>query len=418
MTAALRRPGFRLLFTGLVVSLVGDATMLLVPGILVHDLTGSAGAAGLTILFFILPVCAAPVFGWAIDRFRRKRLLVVACLLSAVALTPLLMVDDRTDRWIVYAVSAAMGASSACVSGTVTALLADLLPADLLPDANAAIHTVRQGLRLGGPLLGAVLYSAVGVGAVAVLDTVSFLVAAALFGAVRVTGPAPPRSPVTFVPGLTAGVRLVVADPALRRAMIATCALFFAGGVGESALYVLIDDGLDRPPAFLGVLATTTGVGTVLGGLLAARLIRRHGELAAVGAGVVAYGAATVGLSVPALPAVLGAAVVLGVGLTVPLVGRVTLLQRSAPSHLLGRATTACDAAGAVCQVVAIAAGAALVTVVSYRLLLTTLGALTLAAAAYTWLGAALTPPRNRRDRHTVPSPGFPGGPASIRSTV
>src|SRR5687768_4865462 len=66
------RPQFRLLFAALVVSMVGDSSMMLVPPIAMRDLTGSAGAAGLTVLFFMLPICAAPAFGWAIDRLARR----------------------------------------------------------------------------------------------------------------------------------------------------------------------------------------------------------------------------------------------------------------------------------------------------------------------------------------------------------
>jgi MFS family permease len=399
--AALRQRDFRLLFVGLVVSMVGDSTLLLVPGILMKDLTGSAGAAGLTVLFFMLPICAAPAFGWLIDRIDRRTVLISACVLSSAALLPLLAVDDRSDWWIVYAVSAAMGASYVCVFGAVTALVKDLLPVELLAEANGVIQAVRQGLRIGGPLLGAALYATFGIGAVALLDMATFAVSAAIFTLLPEREPgepdaAPPDRPgrpgpwSAFLTEVTAGARVIVRDAAVRRSVIAIGVLFLAGGVAESAIFAIVSDGLHRPPAFVGVLATMTGIGAVFGGLLAAALIRSSGELAAIGAGIAVYGLATIAMAVPALSAVLGASVAIGVGMTVPVVGRVTLLQRSTPSRLLGRAATAYDAIGGVCQVVSIAAGAALVTVVSYRLLLPALGVLALAAAGYAFRGAAL----------------------------
>jgi len=388
MITALRHPGFRIVFAGLVVSMVGDSALLLVPGILINDVTGSAGAAGLTILFFLLPICAAPTFGWLIDRARRRTFLVATCVLSAVALLPLLAVDGRDDWPIVYAVSAAMGASYVCVFGAVTVLLKDLLPEHLLAGANSAIQTVRQGLRLGGPAFGAAVYATAGIGAVAVLDAVSFLAAAAVFALIRPPEPASaPRQPVTRAE-LTAGMRLIAGNLAVRRSVIVVCVLFLAGGVGESAIFVVVTDGLHRPSAFVGVLATTTGIGAVLGGLAAAPLIHRTGELTTIAAGVAVFGLAVIGMSVPVLPVVVAAAVGTGVGLTVPIVGRVTLLQRTAPSHLLGRANTASDAIGGIIQVIAIGAGAALVTVVDYRLLLPALGTAVLAAAGYAHRGA------------------------------
>jgi MFS family permease len=412
--AALRHRDFRLLFVGLVVSMIGDSALLLVPGILMADLTGSAGAAGLTVLFFMLPICAAPAFGWLIDRVDRRSVLISACVLSAGALLPLLAVDDRTDWWIVYGVSAAMGASYVCVFGAVTALVKDLLPVELLADANGVIQAVRQGLRIGGPLLGAALYAAFGIGAVALLDMASFAVAAAVFTLLPECEAAPDEPEVpppessappvprryAFLTEVTAGARVIVRDVAVRRSVIAIGVLFLAGGVAESAIFAIVSDGLHRPPAFVGVLATMTGIGAVLGGLVAALLIRRTGELAAIGAGIAVYALATIAIAMPTMPAVLGAAVAIGVGMTVPVVGRVTLLQRSTPSRLLGRAATAYDAIGGICQVVSIAAGAALVTVVSYRLLLPALGLLALAAAGYAFRGAGLT-----RAASTRPAP-------------
>lgn len=393
MISALRRPQFRLLFAGLVVSMVGDSAMMLVPAILLKDLTGSAGAAGLTVMFFMLPVCAAPAFGWIIDRFPRRTVLVVTCLVSVVALVPLLSVDGRKDWWTVYAVSAAMGASYVCVFGSVTALVKDLVAEHELAGANSAVQTVRQGLRVGGPLLGAALYTLAGIGPVALLNMASFLVAALIFGLLRVGGSPPPGSRFVLWTEVTAGIRVITATAPVRRSVVALCVLFLAGGVAESAIFAVVTEGLGRPSAFVGVLATTTGIGAIVGGLVATRVITRHGELAAIAAGAAVYGLATIGMSVPALPAVTGAAAATGAGLTIPFIARITLLQRSAPARLIGRATTAYDAVGGISQVVSIAAGAVLVSVFSYRLLLPVMGVVVLSAALYAWRGADLTRP-------------------------
>lgn len=43
-----------------------------------------------------------PVIGFVVDRFRRKPFLVVALLISALGLSPLLLIDGREDLWILY----------------------------------------------------------------------------------------------------------------------------------------------------------------------------------------------------------------------------------------------------------------------------------------------------------------------------
>lgn len=73
MLAVLRRPDFRMLFAGVVATMVGESALLLVLAIWVKDLTGSSSLAGLTLFMIVAPALAAPVLGWVVDRFRAGR---------------------------------------------------------------------------------------------------------------------------------------------------------------------------------------------------------------------------------------------------------------------------------------------------------------------------------------------------------
>jgi len=161
MRAVLRLPDFRLLFAGLSASMVGDALMLLVYAIWVKSLTGSNGAAGLVTLFIALPYVMAPLGGRLVDRFRRRPFLVVANLASALMLLPLLAVRTARDVWIIYLVAALYGLSSVTIAAALNGLLKELLADELLATANGVLQTVREGLRLGGPLAGAALFAGV-----------------------------------------------------------------------------------------------------------------------------------------------------------------------------------------------------------------------------------------------------------------
>ena len=70
------------------------------------------------------------------DRVRRRPLLIVTNLATAVAVLPLLFVHDRGDVWIIYAVTAAYGFSFTVLGAGLLGLLATMLPADELADAN------------------------------------------------------------------------------------------------------------------------------------------------------------------------------------------------------------------------------------------------------------------------------------------
>lgn len=164
MRTVLRRPDFRLLFGGLLASMTAESILLLALAIWVKDLTGSDGLAGATIFAVVAPMTLAPLVGWFVDRYPRRPFFVAANLVTAVLLTPLFAVRDAGDVWLVYAVAALYGLSYIALSAALSGLIRQLVPVELLAEANGALQTVRQGLRLIGPLAGAALYTAIGGG--------------------------------------------------------------------------------------------------------------------------------------------------------------------------------------------------------------------------------------------------------------
>ncbi|MGH3375060.1 MAG: MFS transporter, partial [Actinoallomurus sp.] len=281
MRAVLRVPDFRLLLSGLAASMAGDALMMLVFGIWTKDLTGSSGAAGLVTLFIALPYLAAPLGGRLVDRFRRRPFLVVVNLASALSLLPLFAVRTPGDVWIIYTVAALYGLSSVSVTAALNGLLKDLLADELLATANGALRTVGEGLRLGGPLAGAALFAAFGGAAVATIDALTFLVAAVAIARMRLREEPPVRTGPYRLRELTAGLSHIRGEAAVRRMLTAASVAFLVVGLNESVFFAVVDHGLHRPPSFIGVLASAQGAGSIAGGLGAARLIGRVGELGA-----------------------------------------------------------------------------------------------------------------------------------------
>lgn len=399
MRAVLRLPAFRLLFAGLAASMVGDALLMLVYAIWVKSLTGSNGAAGLVTLFMAVPYALAPLGGWLVDRFRRRPFLVVANLASALMLLPLFLVRDAADVWIIYMVAALYGISSVTIAAALSGLLKELLADELLADANGALQTVKEGLRLGGPLAGAALFATFGGAAVAAIDAVTFLIAAAAIARIQLREEPPVPSGLHWLSELTAGLTHIRKTAALRRMTVATAIGFLVIGINESVLFAVVGQGLHRPPAFIGVLASAQGVGAIAGGLLVARLARAVGDLAAISIGMAAFGLGDALCALPWLPVILMGKVIGGLGLTVMIVGFTTLIQRHTPRPLIGRVSTAAETLVSGPQTISIAAGAALVSVVDYRLLLAVVTAGMLSAATYLWSARQLTtPPRCGQD--------------------
>ena len=132
----------------------------------------------MTVPFFAAGALLAPLGGLLADRVRRRPLMIVAdCALGAIVLV-LLLVHDRGDAWLIYAVAFAYGALGTVFFPARAALLKVMLPEELLADANGALTATREGLRIIAPLAGAGLYTILGGGAVAVLDSATFAASA------------------------------------------------------------------------------------------------------------------------------------------------------------------------------------------------------------------------------------------------
>ncbi|HEV2457926.1 MAG TPA: MFS transporter, partial [Ktedonobacterales bacterium] len=102
MIATLRRPSFTLLWLGGLISLAGDWVLSVGLPIYVFLLTHSVLATSLMLLASSVPnVLLGSVAGVFVDRWDRKRTMVITNALLALGLLPLLLVRSLDRVWIV-----------------------------------------------------------------------------------------------------------------------------------------------------------------------------------------------------------------------------------------------------------------------------------------------------------------------------
>jgi MFS family permease len=419
--AAFGQPGFRLLFTGLLASKIGDSLMLIVLAVWVKELTGSNGAAGLTFFFLALPSLVAPPIGMMVDRFRRRTMLFWGNLASALAVAPLLLVHDRGDVWILYAVAFLYGISFIALPAGVNGLLKEMLPDELLVDANASLSTSKEALRLVGPLIGAGLYTAFGGGTVAVLDAATFVIAALVVRALKVPEDLPVREEAHLRDEVMAGVRHIRRDGVLLHTLIAIGVALLVIGFMESAVFSMVD-AFDKPASWVGVVVSVQGVGAVAGGLCSSMIVKRLGEANTVCASLFCFaGGLAICAASPLLSVVFAGVAVLGFALPVFIVAFNTLMQRRTPNRLMGRVSAAADVVLGTPQAISIAVGALLVSLVSYRTMYWMCGGVIALSAAYLVIAlgrvdaAVLT---TTADVEAVDSSGRDGEPDRTPATV
>ncbi|KPV48044.1 hypothetical protein SE17_40190, partial [Kouleothrix aurantiaca] len=106
MLAPLRNRNFALLWLGGMISFAGDWAMLIALPVFIYDLTGSAMATGGAFIALSLPrLLFASLAGVFVDRWDRRRTMIIANLLSAAVLLLLLPVHAASQLWLVYAVA-------------------------------------------------------------------------------------------------------------------------------------------------------------------------------------------------------------------------------------------------------------------------------------------------------------------------
>lgn len=380
---------FRRLFTSSTVTSFGETAVYLSLAIWVKDLTGSNAAAGIVFLAITAPGLFAPLLGHVVDRVSRRRLMVGMDLAMAALFLTLLAVHRADQVWIIYVVTFAYGILSA--SPAPPALLKDVLPSEDAAAARSLILAVGEGVRIVSPAVGAGVYVAFGGNALALLGAATFVIAALLLASVPIVESEPEPADEPFRTSVAAGFRFVRGVPLLLRLSVTTLAFMAVVGLLETAIFAA-NQGLGQQAAFLGVITSVQGGGSVLGGLVAGRVVNRWDESRATAVG---YGLLAGGLLLCLLgnvPLFLAGALCFGLGLPFVMIALGTALHLYTPARLQGRANAAVSSVTGAAQAVSIAAGAALIGVLGYQVMYLLMAATAVVCAASMLVGRVSRP--------------------------
>jgi MFS family permease len=410
----LRTPAFRWLVTSQGLAMLADVALTLALGVWINTLTGSAAAAGTVFVFFAFPTMLGPLAGPVIDRFSRRNVLVSANLVLAAAVLSLLTVTTTADVWVINTVAAFYGAGQQVIFAARSSLVPSVVEPAALESGNGLLESLRQSLRVIGPVAGTSVFVAFGGPALALTVAGFLLASTVLLLRVPPDHPTGKHAPGGALHTLTRGLRILWYTPELRRLMRIYVITFGAAGLLEVSMFALVHHGLHQPAGFVGVLATAEGAGSLLAGVTIATLTRRVGLGKTQAA---ALAAMTAGLALLAFPlgAIIAAAgfALFGLGLVGFLVSYITIIQQRAAPHEHGTAFLAAEAVGNLPFVASLATAAGLLTLVGYRTLL--IGSFAALSLATLWV--SLFPLLRRRTQPADPPVPEVGWPSWSRTT-
>ncbi|RGC65858.1 Major Facilitator Superfamily protein [Micromonospora sp. MW-13] len=373
----------------------GSSAMSLVAGIWILDLTGSTGLAALAGLCVYAPVLAGPWLGGLLDRASRRSLVMAVNLALATVLLSLLTVRGPGQTWLIFLASCAYGVSYVLIDAGETALLPSALSPAELGDVNGWRSSAQEGMKLVAPLAGAGLYAWRGGHAVVLLSAAMPVLVAILYAAVRLKQ-TPPDLPTEQQRGLRAGLAVLLAQRATRVTVALAAVSIAMSGFTTAANYAIVTGTLGLPTTFLGVLFSAQGAGSIIGGLIAGRLIARWGPVTVGVAGTTLFAVNCLVRCLPWWPGTVVASVVAGIGLPWALVAAVTAVQTHTPTAMLGRVAGTANTAMFGPIVLAIPLGSAAVQL-GDRPTLVVAAAFCLAST----VGVACRPRRQREEERT-----------------
>ena len=286
-------PAFRRLWTAGLISDTGDWLLFIALPLVVFQLTGSALGTSIAFLLELIPAVAlAPLAARLVGRFDRRWIMVAVNVGQALALLPLLWVDELGDLPLAYAVIFVHASLSTLFEPAKNTLLPELVDTDRLVSANALIGLNQNLGRLVGGPLGGVLLAVGDLGLIVAVDALTYVVSAILIATLpAVAAPAETHSPEEGAAPRPAGLLTAFRLPRLEGAF----AVIFVSSVAQGmflVLFVLFALGpLRGSDADVGLLRGIQAIGAVVAGVVLGFLVRGSSPRALTALSLFAFGA-------------------------------------------------------------------------------------------------------------------------------
>jgi MFS family permease len=311
----------------------------------IRELTGEPDplALGGIGLARFLPVIIFSLVGGAVaDSFNRRRVLFITqtALALQAAVLAFLTFSGQLTIWHIYVMTALQGSIVAFDLPARQAMTPNLVPREDLPSAFSLSSIAFNTGAIAGPALGGIVIASLGLGAVYIINAISFLaviIALALIGHVpqeehRMNG--------VSLGSVWDGVQFILSHPLILSTMVMDFfATFFASA--NTMMPIVARDILRVGEVGYGWLVSAQSIGSVCAGLVVSQVkhLRRQGPLFM--GSVVVFGAATIlfGLGNSFVLA-MTALFIAGAADAVSTIIRNTIRQLQTPDHIRGRMTS------------------------------------------------------------------------------
>ncbi len=280
----MRHRDFALVQIGNGVSQLGTWGQYVALGWAIRQLSGWPFAVSLSLVAQFLPfLLLSPVGGALADRFPRRRIVVLGSILAvppSIVLGVLVATGEQTIP-LLLALAAIGGIATALTQPAMSAVVGEIVPGDELPEAVASMSVVNNLTRILGPSMAALVISGWGLQWAFYLNAASFFAVVLAWAFVRTTT----RSHETHEPmrrQLALGFEFARRERQIGFLLLVTFVTTFV--VYHAALMpVIVTDLLHEGSSGYALLQTMTGVGAIVGAMVAGEFLTDRRRRIAIG---------------------------------------------------------------------------------------------------------------------------------------
>lgn len=359
MRALFRIRDFRLLWTGQAVSNFGDALTNLALLLTAQRLTGSTAAVATTAIAVALPsLLFGMVAGAYVDRWNRKRVMIVSDLFRTSFVLLFLLVTTPDRMWLLYTVAFIQAALGTFFTPAKSAFLPRIVGAEHLLAANSISQMTQIVLGLlGTAVAGLIAATQDTLAAAYLLDAATFLVSLTVIALIRTDGtPERDSGPRHLWDDVRAGVAAATRSPVLLGVMIGAGIVMFGLGAVNVLLIPFVVEVLAVPETWFAGIEASQVVSMVAASALVAALATRIRPTTLISWALSGLGVLVAAMALATAPWHL-MIVLFAVGwLITPLQASVsTLVQTEVPDEMRGRTGAALNTVVTASQVTSMA---------------------------------------------------------------
>ena len=349
MFTLLRQRDFARLWFGGLISIMGDSVLNVALPFFVYQVSGSTLATAVMVAAELLPrLLFGSIAGVFVDRWDRKRVMVITSLCQGLIILPLFLVHSAETLWIVYVISFLQVTFAIFFGPAENALLPLLVSEEKLIQANSLNAMNNNFARLIGPPLGGGILALWGLPGVVLFDSLTFFLAGLLIFSIAQSGRVAPAPEAGALPEGTSwtrfwrewaeGIAIVRKDRIVGVLFLTVVMLNFGGVMIDPLGAAYVIDIVKANAEIFGLLIAVQAIGGIAGGLLAGKVGSRMSA-----ARLYAWSEMILGVlialryNIPALPILFVMTVLVGLPAALGIAALETLFQRNVPNTHLGR---------------------------------------------------------------------------------